>query len=137
MNDTALTGSCACGAVQFRITAPFEGARYCHCHRCQHRTGTAASANARLPVSAYDVTAGQEMIRSWQPPDGMAKFYCVGCGGQLYSHNAGEDAMYVRLGSIDGDPGVRPACRQWVGSAAQWEPIPDDGLPRYDGPTPA
>ena len=37
----------------------------------------------------------------------------------------------VRLGALDGDPGVRPSIRQFVAYAAVWEPIPDDGLPRY------
>jgi hypothetical protein len=133
----ALSGHCACGAVQFRVTAPFEGARYCHCHRCQHRTGTSSSANARLPVAAFEVVAGEDLIRAWQPPDGMAKFYCASCGGQLYSYSDGEDFMFVRLGAIVGDPGVRPQYRQWVSSAATWETIPDDGSPRYDGPAPA
>jgi hypothetical protein len=39
--------------------------------------------------------------------------------------------MGVRLGSVDGDPGVRPDARQFVAYAAAWEPIPDDGLPRW------
>jgi hypothetical protein len=38
----------------------------------------------------------------------------------------------VRLGAIDGDPGVRPTARQFVAYAAPWEPIPDDGLERHD-----
>jgi hypothetical protein len=38
----------------------------------------------------------------------------------------------VRLGTIDGDPGVRPAHRHHVATAVVWEEIPDDGLPRYD-----
>jgi len=38
----------------------------------------------------------------------------------------------VRLGSVDGDPGVRPSYRQFVAYAVSWEPIPDDGLPRHD-----
>jgi hypothetical protein len=37
----------------------------------------------------------------------------------------------VRLGAVDGDPGVRPRWRQWLESAPGWEPIPDDGLPRF------
>jgi hypothetical protein len=37
----------------------------------------------------------------------------------------------VRLGPVDGDPGVRPRWRQWLESAPGWEPIPDDGLPRF------
>jgi hypothetical protein len=39
--------------------------------------------------------------------------------------------MSIRLGAFDGDPGIRPSVRQFVAYAASWEPIPDDGLPRY------
>ena len=37
----------------------------------------------------------------------------------------------VRLGTLDGDPGIRPHFRQFVSSAASWEPLPDDGLERH------
>ena len=37
------------------------------------------------------------------------------------------------MSALDGDPGIRPQYRQHVGSAAAWEPIPDDGLPRFEG----
>jgi hypothetical protein len=39
--------------------------------------------------------------------------------------------LYVRLGTFDADPGIRPSYRQYVAYAAPWEPIPDDGLERY------
>ena len=35
------------------------------------------------------------------------------------------------MGTLDEDPGVRPSVRQFVSSAAPWEAIPDDGLPRH------
>ena len=44
--------------------------------------------------------------------------------------------MSVRLGAFDGDPGVRPGWRAYVADAAGWEPIPDDGLERFDGTKP-
>ncbi len=40
--------------------------------------------------------------------------------------------MVVRLGAIDGDPGIRPEWHAWVSSAPDWEAIPDDGLPRFE-----
>ena len=43
----------------------------------------------------------------------------------------------VRLGLFDEDPGIRPQLRQFVAYAAPWEPIPDDGLPRYPERRPA
>jgi hypothetical protein len=36
------------------------------------------------------------------------------------------------MGAFDDDPGVRPSWRTYVVDAACWEPIPDDGLERFD-----
>ena len=35
------------------------------------------------------------------------------------------------MGTFDSDPGIRLSYRQFVAYAAAWEPIPDDGLPRF------
>jgi hypothetical protein len=40
--------------------------------------------------------------------------------------------MSVRLGAFDGDPGVRPSWRAFVAYAVPWEPIPEDGLERFE-----
>jgi hypothetical protein len=40
--------------------------------------------------------------------------------------------MSIRMSAFDSDPGVRPGWRTFVAYAAPWEPIPDDGLVRYD-----
>ena len=127
-----LHGRCACGGVRFTVSGPFEAARYCHCHRCQRRTGTSCAANARLPVLAFEIVEGKELLRCWKPEDGQAKWYCVDCGGQLFSRPEGAEHVFVRLGAIDEDPEITPQYRQWVSSAVSWEPIPDDGLPRYE-----
>jgi hypothetical protein len=39
--------------------------------------------------------------------------------------------MSIRMSAFDEDPGVRPSWRTFVAYAAPWEPIPDDGLARY------
>ena len=48
MADLPLKGSCLCGQVRFEVTEQPVGASYCHCTRCQKRTGTASSAQARI-----------------------------------------------------------------------------------------
>ncbi len=131
-----LTGRCVCGQVRFAVSAPLKSARYCHCHRCQHRTGTSSSANARVRAEAFAVTHGEGMLRCWQPPDGQGKWYCADCGGHLFSRHEGGEHVFVRLDALDADPGIRPQYRQWISSAVSWESIPDDGLPRYDGAGP-
>ena len=133
-----LTGGCLCGGVRYEITEPFTGASYCHCTRCQRRTGTAAAASARVPSGGVRITAGADLVRTWLPPDhGWGKAFCSVCGSALWSHDPDDPELRgVRLGGIDGDPGIRPTHRQFTDNAAVWEAIPDDGLPRYGGRTP-
>ncbi len=133
MADPELTGSCGCGAVKFEIDAPLVGAAYCHCTRCQRRTGGGSSATALAQPGSIRVTEGDDHLAAWAPGDGWDKLFCSECGSAMFGRPPGTDGLAaVRLGVIDGDPGVRPAARQFVAYAAPWEPIPDDGLPRFD-----
>ncbi len=133
-----MTGGCACGAVRFEISAPLLRARYCHCTRCQRRTGTAASASALAEPGSVRIVAGEDRLRTWSPAGGSAKVYCADCGGALFARKPDDPAgAWVRLGAMDGDPGIRPTVRQFVAYAAPWEPIPEDGLPRFPERAPA
>jgi hypothetical protein len=130
--EIVIEGGCVCGAVRFGLTALPQSAGYCHCTRCQRRTGTAASVSAPIDPGTLRLLAGAELIGGWQPPDGgHEKRFCSGCGGHLFSRSADGARMSVRLGAFDRDPGVRPSFRQYVAYAAAWEPIPDDGLERF------
>jgi hypothetical protein len=40
----------------------------------------------------------------------------------------------IRFGTLDGDPQVRPQYHTFVGAAAPWDTLPDDGVPRHEGP---
>ena len=132
MAELPLTGGCLCGGVRFRVDAPLVVATYCHCTRCQRRTGTAASAQARIQPGSLTVTQGEELIRTYAPPDGFPKLFCGACGSALWSQSPVDPGIIsVRLGAFDGDPGIRPSLRQFVAYAASWEDIPDDGLPRH------
>jgi hypothetical protein len=132
VSDLPLTGGCLCGAVRYEVTEPLLHAGYCHCTRCQRRTGSAAAVSARVAPGSLRVTSGEELIRSFDPPDGFSKAFCSACGGALWARSRDDpDMIVVRMGTFDSDPGIRPSYRQFVAYAAPWEPIPDDGLPRY------
>lgn len=78
------------------------------------------------------VVAGADALGGWAPEGGREKVFCLRCGSALFSCDPGsQDYTGVRLGAIDGDPGVRPGSHQFVAYAACWEEIPADGLPRY------
>ncbi len=132
MSELPLTGGCGCGAVRFEVTAPLQGANYCHCTRCQRRTGTAASANARPAPGSFKIVQGADHLRAWRPENGFEKLFCGECGSAVFSRDPQDhERVGIRLGGFDTDPGVRPSVHQFVAYAAPWEPIPDDGLPRY------
>ena len=139
MSDPSTTGRCLCGGLRFELGRPAERAYYCHCTRCQRRTGTAASAQARIDGSTFRITQGEELVKCWRHPDGgFEKCFCRECGAHVFSRNPDDPSqMSVRMSAFEGDPGVRPSGRTFVAYAAGWEPIPDDGLERWDENMPA
>jgi hypothetical protein len=130
--DAPLQGGCLCGAVRFEITAPLRSAGYCHCTHCQRRTGTGSSANGRVAQAGFRLLQGETRLRAFRPESGVAKLFCETCGSALFSGEPlNDEEVAVRLGALDGDPGMHPQYRQFVDSAAPWDRIPEDGLPRY------
>ena len=133
MNDPSMTGGCLCGGVRFALTEPAQAAGYCHCTRCQRRTGTAASVQARIDGRILRILQGEHLVKAWRHSDGgFEKCFCSECGAHLFSRNPDDHTqMSVRMGAFDGDPGVRPTWRAYVSYAAPWESIPEDGLERF------
>lgn len=128
-----MSGGCLCGGVRFELTEPPAAAGYCHCTRCQRRTGTGASAQARIDGRTLRLVQGEELLNGWRAPDGgFEKLFCGQCGAHLFSCNPDNPTeISVRMGAFDDDPGVRPSWRAYVAYAAPWEPIPEDGLERF------
>lgn len=128
-----LLGGCGCGAVTFALKEAPIAAAYCHCRRCQHRTGTAVQASAKIDPDSITIAKGEQHLRGWEPPGGLEKVFCELCGSHLFGRDAETGAItVVRMAAFDDDPGVRPAAHQFVAYAAPWEEIRDDGLPRFD-----
>ncbi len=131
--ELPLTGGCLCGAVRFEVSEPLLGAVYCHCKRCQRRTGSAFSVTAVTVPGTFRLTAGEELVSSWRPPEaGWVKSFCGECGGHVYTtHRDSPELQAVRMGALDEDPGIRPSAHQFTDYAPPWHPVPDDGLPRF------
>ena len=130
--ELPLTGGCGCGAVRFEVDEPLTAALYCHCTRCQRRTGAAAGATGRVAPGSVRVVSGEEHLRDWFPEGGMGKTFCVLCGSSVMGrtpdgtitgraprragrgprHPAGVPAVRGLRGGLGADPGRRhPAPR--------------------------
>jgi hypothetical protein len=135
---TPVAGSCLCGGVRFELTEPFRRANHCHCSYCRKHSGTFGLTQGRIPRSGFRLLAGEELLRVYRAsPESAAKVFCATCGSSLFG-GAWPDGpeISVRLGALDGDPGIRPQYRSFVASRAPWDDLPGDGLPRHDGRPP-
>jgi len=133
-----VSGGCLCGGVRFEITGPWIRASHCHCVRCRRHSGGAALTQGRVSREHFRLLQGADLVRAYREDGFATKAFCAVCGSSLFggSWPAG-DEISIRLGAIDGDPGVRPQFHTFTASKAPWDRI-CDGLPehpdRYTGP---
>ena len=125
-------GSCLCGGVAFEVELPFRRANVCHCSRCQKHSGGAGLVQGRVPRERFRLLRGKELVHSFRPKGGKVKAFCGACGSSLFGGDWPDGPeVSVRFGSLDGDPGIHPEYHTFVESAAPWDVLPDDGLPRF------
>jgi arginase len=131
--ELPLRGGCLCGGVRFELTAPFRRANHCHCSYCRRHSGTFGLSQGRVPREGFRFLAGEELVHHYTPAQGASvKAFCSVCGSSLFGGTWPDGPeVSVRLGSLDGDPGIRPQYHSWVGSKAAWDVLPADGLPRF------
>jgi hypothetical protein len=131
-------GGCLCGGVRYELSEPFRRANFCHCSRCRKHSGAAASAQGRVPREGFTLLSGAELIETYRPEGGMAKAFCRVCGSSVFGGTWPDGPeVSIRLGTLDDDPGIRPQCHSFAADTPAWDTLPDDGLPRYDGPPPS
>jgi hypothetical protein len=131
--ETAIEGSCLCGAVRYRITQQPGWAHNCHCSRCRKIRGTAFAANLFVALDAFEYTSGEEKLCSYKLPDAerFTHVFCSECGSSLPFQNTARGVAVIPMGSLDDDPGHPPDAHIFVGSMAPWHTI-TDSLPRWE-----
>ena len=130
-----LTGGCQCGAVRFRIKAEPLVAYYCHCRRCQRRSGAPVSAAASFAASAVVFTESEPKIIDSDSP-GLVRQLCGRCGAILWLRPRENPGLQsIRLGCLDNPDAVKPTFHIHTSSQVPWLKMADD-LPRYQGSAP-
>ena len=127
-------GSCLCQGVRYEITGPVGKAAYCHCSRCRKWSGSALLGYAGVPRQHFRWTLGEELLGRFPSSERVFRVFCTRCGSTLaaWPSDPAVESVWVMMGALDDDPGVRPALHIFVGSKAPWFEITDD-LPQYDG----
>ncbi len=120
-----IAGRCLCGAVRFEVDGALHAVAYCHCSQCRRANGSAFAANANAATADFRLLSA-DTLREYESSPGKFRAFCATCGSPIYSRwTAHPELRRIRLGTVDGDPGVRPAAHFWVGSKAAWYTIAD------------
>jgi hypothetical protein len=126
------TGGCACGAIRFKIEAPFIAIGACHCADCQKASGGGPNYVALAPKDAFVVTQGQAKLFITKSDSGAeaARAFCPDCGTPLWSVPAHEPFIPVKVGALDEHADLAPQMHIYVSSAPSWHPV-TDGVPTF------
>jgi len=127
-----LAGMCLCGAVHYAVADAFLYAANCHCSNCRRATGSAFKPFAGIERDKLRVTKGQDKLAIFGDESASHDAHCRRCGSLLYSVVRDGAYVHVTMGTLVGDPGIRPAMHIFVGSKAPWFTIADD-LPQCEG----
>ena len=122
-------GGCLCGAIRYEVDGELTNISNCHCGMCRQQSGAAFSTFAAIDSDGFQWVSGEEQISQYESSPGGFRIFCKVCGSILGVVEDGSVTM-ISLGSVSGDPGVRPAEHIFVGSKAPWYEIRDD-LPQY------
>jgi len=128
-------GSCLCGEIEYQIHDQLGPIIFCHCQRCRKSSGSAFVTSTEILRSNFEVTKGQDLIKKFDNPGKVDRFFCSHCGSQLYSQRATTPLiMRVRLGTLDDTIDTRVSSHIYVGSKAEWFDILDDATQHQERP---
>jgi hypothetical protein len=127
-----LNGSCLCGTVTYRVTAPFLRFAHCFCSRCRKATGTGHATNVYVAPDRFEWTAGKDATFRYDLPTArsFATTFCRHCGAPVPHHTRSGREVVVPAGSLDDVPSLKPQVRIFWESRAPWSCV-DDNAPAY------
>ena len=126
-----IRGGCLCGSVRYEISGAIKRIVHCHCSMCRKAHGAAFGSYAMLSSADFRITAGEAEIAAYDSSPGVQRTFCRRCGSTLQFKSAKRpQSVELAAGTLDDDPGVKPASHIYVGSKAPWYEI-TDGLPQH------
>jgi len=126
-----IEGSCYCGAVRYEIHGRLLLFANCHCPDCRKFTGSAFNAVLVTESEGFKLVSGEDNLVPYQSSPGKHRSFCKTCGCHIFSRAEHRPGMvFVRAGSLDEDPQMKPQCHIWTGAKAPWHEI-CDSIPQY------
>jgi hypothetical protein len=82
-------------------------------------------------MASFRFLQGEDLLTSYRSSGDTIRRFCRVCGSPIVnSWDPEPDSYGLAMGSLDDDPGVRPACHEFVAFKAPWYEI-TDSLPQH------
>ena len=69
--------------------------------------------------NSFTWVAGEDKVRTYETDSGAGWCFCGACGSTLAGTDHGK-VFAITLGTVEGEPGVRPGWHIFTGSKAPW-----------------
>lgn len=137
MSERALPveGSCRCGQVRVRISAPPMLSMACHCAGCQKMTASAFALTATIPAAGFEVVQGVPVVGGLHGAQAH-HYHCPHCMSWVFTRAEGLDwFVNLRPTMLDPPRWTEPLCEIWTDEKLPWVKLQvSRSFPRF--PTP-
>ena len=126
-----IRGSCYCGNIKYEIHGRLLMFAHCHCPDCRKFSGSAFSSTLVVESQGFTVVSGEDNLVAYQSSPRKQWCFCRTCGCHVFlraEHRPG--MIFVRAGTLDDDPQMRPQSHFWTSVKAPWHEI-CDSLPQH------
>ena len=129
----AYTGSCACGAVRYRVVGEPTVMNHCQCRQCQRGSGTGRGSHLTFAGATVEATGATSR---WTVQGGggtrKSRASCPNCGAPVFmTFPDMPDLFVISAASLDDPSRFKPQLVMWASAAPAWDP-PDPALPRFE-----
>jgi len=135
MSEPAITGSCFCGAVRYRVTPPLGFCAHCHCSMCRRTHGAGYVTWVVVPNEQFELLTGDDRLVRFRSSEHGTRSFCATCGSTLFCESTHHpDQIDIVLANFDPPLDHPPQAHIFFDDRAAWVRVGDD-LPRLGGAT--
>jgi hypothetical protein len=117
-------GSCRCGQVGLRISAPPLLTMACHCTGCQKMTASAFCLSAAIPAEGFEVTRGEPVVGGIRAAE-VRHYFCPSCMSWVFSRPQALDwFVNVRSTMMNEPAWSRPFVETYTSEKLDWATTP-------------
>ena len=116
-------GSCRCGQVRIRVSAPPLLTMACHCYGCQKMSASAFSLSAAIPTPGFEVTQGEPVLGGLHGDS--HHYFCPHCKSWMFSRQEGVDMFVnIRPTMLDEHAWFAPFIETYTSEKLPWATTP-------------